>query len=550
MSFARLRVTVAAIFLLVPVAVPAQGRLAPTEVLAWRADLDTLGTALRRIHPDPFTQISEGTFDSAVASFAARLPRLRRTQALVELAKLVALIRDGHTTLAIGFDPALKLRYYPLELYWFDDGIFVRKAAPEYRRLVGAKVLRIGNTSIEEAVTAIAPTISHENEWWVRAWAPFRLMIPELLDGLGLVRDMERLPLVVEKGGRRDTVIVAPAGELGTIQHGPDPISTEGWADMRDATTTPLWLRNTDRPYWMEYLPKERLVYVGYNAIASAPAGHGESNAAFWNRVLAFADTVPVDRFVIDLRHNSGGNGFLNRTLVRGLLQRPAIDRPDVLYVLIGRRTFSAAVNLMNDLEYLSEATYVGEPTGMRPVAFGDHLRVRLPNTGVTVLISSLLHQNYNPHESRAFIPPDIYAPLTSDDYRAGRDPVLDAVRKAHEEVPLAHRMGEAIATGDSTRAAQMLHEAINAVANRFRSFEPEVNSLGYGFLSGGKMEEAITAFRINALFYPGSANAFDSLGEALAAAGRREEAIAAYRKALALNPEFVPSREGLARLQ
>ena len=58
------------------------------------------------------------------------------------------------------------------------------------------------------------------------------------------------------------------------------------------------------------------------------------------------------------------------------------------------------------------------------------------------------------------------------------------------------------------------------------------------------------TLDRLNAEWYPASANVHDSLGEALLKAGDREGARESYREALRLNPESPSAREALKKLE
>ncbi len=533
------------LFSLIPIAV-VSGQASQAD--AWREDLRVLAEGMPERHLDPFTKISRAQWDSAVAALDARIAELRRTQFLVELQRLVALIGDAHTSINPRFDPALGMRAYPLELYLFDDGLFVRRAAPEHADLVGAKVLRIGKVSVEDAIAAVAPTISHENEWWVKAWAPDRLMMPEMLDGLGLVADMERLPLVVEHSGRVDTVVVTPAGRVAEGGHGgPHPDPRANWVNMRAGAEPPLWQRNPDRTFWWEYLPDTETLFVSYRAVISPP--EGPSNQALWDEVFGFADQQAVRRFVIDIRNNDGGNGFFNRHVIQQILKRPDLNRPDVLFTIIGRGTFSAAQQLANLLEFWTEATFVGEPTGQQPSQFGDHRPLVLPNTGVTVNISTIYHQGSSAFDRRSFIPPRIYTPLRSAEYRTGTDPAMQAILTRGATRSVAELMEEALDAGDFPRAEETLTSARQAEVNRFNDFEREVNALGYKLLGDERLEQAIAVFQINTRAYPESANVYDSLGEALALAGRRDEAIAAYRQALAIDPEFPPSVAGLRRL-
>jgi hypothetical protein len=533
-----------------PAVAPADPPRQPDSVAARRADLAVLARELPARHPNAFTVISRPQWDSAVAALDRRLPGLRRTQWIVELQRLVALIGDAHTAMNPGFDPALGFRYYPFEPYAFDDGLVIVRAAPEHADLVGARIVRIGRAPVDEAVRLAGTALSSENEWWIRAWAPFYLMIPEMLDGLGIADDMERLRLVVERHGRVDTVVVRPAGPLHATGHGGGlPIDQSGWTDLGAQAAAPLWRRHPDRVFWFEYLPEARTVYVAYRAVAFTAGPHGPLNQDFWDQVFASVDERQAERLVIDVRENTGGNGFLNRHVIQQVLRRPRIDRPDALFVIIGRRTFSAAQQLVNHFDWWTQATFVGEPTGQRTSQFGDHEPLVLPNSGLTVQISTVFHQAPNVFDRRAFVAPDVYTPLASGDLRAGRDPAWQAVGTLDQREPLDRSIETAVARGDTGAARRILDSAVAHVANRYRGIEQEVNALGYRLLNEGRAEDAIAVFRLNTARFRESANVWDSLGEALEQSGRRDEAIASYREALARDPDYPSSVRALQRL-
>jgi hypothetical protein len=73
-------------------------------------------------------------------------------------------------------------------------------------------------------------------------------------------------------------------------------------------------------------------------------------------------------------------------------------------------------------------AIFVGEPTSSHGNTFGDSYRIVMPNSGVTVRVSTLWHQYLDSRDKRLMIDPEIRAPLTFADYVAGRDPALQAV--------------------------------------------------------------------------------------------------------------------------
>lgn len=80
---------------------------------------------------------------------------------------------------------------------------------------------------------------------------------------------------------------------------------------------------------------------------------------------------------------------------------------------------------------------------------------------------------------------------------------------------------------------------------------EREVNSVGYYLLyDTRKVKTAITLFKLNAMEFPKSGNAFDSLGEAYMVLGDKENAIANYSKSLELMPTNENAVETLKKLK
>jgi len=408
-----------------PAALAAQ---AAFDAARWREDVRVIATELPARHPDAFLRLPRATWDSAVRATEARLGGLTRNQALVALMELVALVHDGHTVINPFFDPAVGAHWYGVELYRYADGLFIRRASPANAGLAGLKVLRVGRVTSDEALACVARIIPHENEWWANAWAPAWLGLAEVADGLGLADGPDALALTVERNGR-------PEGRLVPAGHGGGgPIDRSGWTDIAGSTPLPLWRQRPGQLYWTSWDPATRTLYVCYRAVLSPD--HGPSNADFWRDVFRQADSLPLARLVLDLRENTGGNNFLNRPVIRGLVARPALDRPDRLFVITGGRTFSAAMNLAEDLERWTDATFVGEPTGNAPLFFGDHVPVPLPASGLTLNVSSLRWSPYDPRDRRAFIAPALFTPLTSADDRAGRDPALAAISPAAPPPP------------------------------------------------------------------------------------------------------------------
>lgn len=532
----------------------AQAPLPSAQAEAWREDLRVLAAELPRRHPMLFegltpTRLTRAAFDSAVGDLDRRIPSLRRHEVVVGLQRIVALVGAGHTSINAAFDPALGFHAHPLRLESLADGIFVVAADSVHRALVGARVRRIGGASAEEALARVGTVLSHENEPFLRAHGMFYLTIPEVLHALGIIGDPARTPLVVETGGRERTVELRAARPLRPAgHHSLGPIDESGWVSLRPAAAKPpLWLSRST-PRWVEYLPASRTLYVAYQS--SVPPHEGEPVPAFLARVFALADSLKPARLVLDVRGNTGGESFFNRQLVLGIVRRPWLDRRGAFFTVIGRRTYSAAQNLVNELERYSNTTFVGEPTGSPPAFFGDHDPLVLPRSGIRVNVSALWWSApLDPRDRRPFTAPRWYAEPTSADLRAGRDPVLESLDAWSARPTLTAELTAALASGDTGAAGRRLAEYRARGENRYADVEPEVNALGYALLRRERGEDAVRVFALNVAAHPRSANAHDSLGEAYERLGRREDAVRMYRRSLALDPRMDSSRDGLRRL-
>lgn len=103
---------------------------------------------------------------------------------------------------------------------------------------------------------------------------------------------------------------------------------------------------------------------------------------------------------------------------------------------------------------------------------------------------------------------------------------------------------------GNAHFGAQRYREAIDLYERAARiapRFSQIYNQLGYSYRFLGEMEKAERAFKTYTEVLPDDPNPYDSYAELLLKLGRFDESIALYRKALAVRPDFVNSRFGIA---
>ena len=440
------------------------------EIRRWSEDLDFLAREMPAQHANLFHAIDREQFQDALSGIRNRLPSLARSQVIVELQRLAASIGDGHTNVSPWRDPATGFQTLPIALYRFSGGYYIRAATREHQALLGARITHIGSHSIDAAESLVAPLVSRDNPMAVWMYAPLLLTMPEVLHALGMTGDPRRAQLGLELDGRPQTVTLDAAGPFSNLSGDADKSwnARTGWVDLRDRAPAPLWLSRTSDTYWFALVPKGRLLYVQLNEIQE----RGEKLDAFFARALAAADSAGAERFVLDLRLNGGGNGYNNRSIVRALL-RSRFDGPGRLYVITGRRTFSAAGMLIDELEKWTNPVFVGEPSSSRGNHYGDSRKLLLPNNKVTVRVSSLWWQLWDPRDTRPWVAPDIAAPLTLEAYASGRDPALEAIARFLPGPSLAERLTPVLVAGDGTTAWAMIEAYRREPANAWVDVAP-----------------------------------------------------------------------------
>ncbi|WP_018476228.1 S41 family peptidase [Pontibacter roseus] len=405
------------------------------SVAQWQADVTALAEQLPKMHREPFNKVSRQAFDSAVAVLHTRVPQLQDHEIIVGLAGLVAMIGDGHTRLTLPQDAAvaysrahsttpppadssLYLNHLPVKLALFDDGLFIKETTPEMLYLVGAQVLQIGATPAAEALEKVRPVTHYDNEMGFKLLAPTFLVVPEFLAALGIADDVEQVTFKIKtREGAVEDIVLSPI-PLFKKQYfvgAPEALGIE----------PPLSQRNLKNKYWLHVLEEEQTLYVQVNELYNKEE---ESVAAFVAKIERIVAGGQVKKLVLDLRHNPGGSNSFNRPIVLALARSARINQFGGLYTLIGRETFSAAQMLANDLEYYTNTLFVGEPSGSSPSAYGDSRKMQLPNSKLTVRVSTIYWRDWNGDEKRPWTAPDIPVAYTSGDYLKGRDPALEAV--------------------------------------------------------------------------------------------------------------------------
>jgi tetratricopeptide (TPR) repeat protein len=517
----------------------------------WRADLRYMAEEMPKWHNNLYHKISREEFVAAVKQLHERIPQLARHEIIVEMAKIVARVGDGHTNIYPTRDPKIAFHSLPIKLYLFKDGLFVRAAAGENAKLVGARVLKIGNFSPAEAVLKVREMVGRDNAMGVNFFAAFLLTIPEVLHALKISDRIDAVSFVVEQADKkRQTVRLKQSGLVEMLPADTDTswLNKEGWVDMRDNSSgaKPLWLKDPLNKFWFEYLPETRIVYAQINQVMNKD---GETLADFSARLLASVEADQAEKLVLDLRLNRGGNGTLLRPLVVDLI-RSKFNRKGKLFAIIGRSTWSASQFLLNDLEQYTNVQFVGEPSGSRGNVYGDSRRITLPNSGMTVRVSVYYWQDWSPWDTRPWTAPHLTAELASEDYRSNVDPALNLIQKNTPPQSLSEILREALAKGGVDSAIRRFREFKTEAVNKYAFTEEPLLVFGQELLDAKKPEQALEIFKLVAEESPDSFRSYHALGEAYFRMGNKELAVKNLKKSLEINPKNYDVSERLKQMR
>lgn len=387
---------------------------------AWREDLHVLARELPERHANAFHSITRTAFDSAVAALDTAIPHLGEDAIVVSLRRIIASVGDGHTNLSFpGNWPLLPLRFS-----WFGDPVNdpshlelrITYATPSYERVLGSRVVEVGDHTIPDAFSALSTIIAQgESVGSTRDASEFFLRSPNVLHGLGIIptADSVRFTLA-EPDGKEILIWVRP-----TIRGAP--------LVWRAATRRePLYLSRPDDSFWFTSLPDAR----GDSSTVYLALGGYPDYFTFWRRSRALLDYVDrrrPTRLIIDLRDNGGGDfNKVRRLLIPGLRARLRVDGPGRLYVLTGPATFSAAMTNAVDLRRELSAILVGAPTGARPNGYQEGEKFRLPRSRMSVSVATRYYRFQD--EDTPGVLPDHHAVASWQQYRAGWDPALEWV--------------------------------------------------------------------------------------------------------------------------
>ncbi len=411
-----------------------------------QADLEAFRTQFLAIDQS-YSDAARAQAEQRLAELEKELGRVTRAQFELQLAQIVALADNGHTA---SFAGPRSRRYdrVPIRLAPFGDQFHVLRAKAQHRDLLGARLVAIDGVAMADVVAA-ARTLAGGVDAWRDRNASYLIESPQQLHALGVIdrEGVATYQLELVGGERVERELEAEPASADRLRANAnrwlypelDPAEGPEWRALLEVGRAPWSLRDIGQPFRARDAPALDATVVELRQNNSSP---GHRIGAGLARLRTAIRDGARQHLVLDMRMNGGGD--LNTT--RGFMQSLPRLVPGRIFVLMSPWTFSAAISSIGYLEQEApeRVTLVGEGPGDRLEFFAEGSVVRLPHSGASLLYATERHDyrtgckdKPDCHRSVAVHPiavptlaPDVPAPWTIEDYVAGRDPALEAVRR------------------------------------------------------------------------------------------------------------------------
>ncbi|MBI1342501.1 MAG: hypothetical protein GC171_06175 [Terrimonas sp.] len=384
----------------------------------WMEDISYFDNQLRSNHKNLFHHVQEAVYNKSVNDLKSKIDSLSDFDIVVGLSKISATIGDSHTFL---HPEGATQNFVPLIISMFEDGFYVIRAKPAYKKLVQGRLIRVNDNPVDEVYKLIRLTISAdlENEMSYKFLVTSRLTSADLLLSLGIINDVSKFTVtILTDNGKEETVDVSAVIKEDYVKDDWVLVLAENEQDRA------LAYQHNQENYWQTFLPVSQAAYCQYNKCEN---GKDQSIKSFFNDFFETVSKQSVKKIILDLRRNTGGNEKLNWPIISGLKELLARHSAIKVIVLMGRATHSAACNLLLDLEKQKiPVTTIGETGRSKPNFYSENHFYTLPHSKIRGSVSSLFRKDSFDGDERLRIEPDISVPVRFSDYASGKDAVME----------------------------------------------------------------------------------------------------------------------------
>ena len=389
---------------------PTEPEAGNLSTASWDQDIDYFSSQLKTSQYGFSSLISVQKFDNTINNLKNSVDSLKDYEIYLKLEQLVASFNVAHLVAYPSSVP--RLHFLPIYTSIFPDGVYIIKTDQNNSGLLGKKITGVGGVPVQTVLDSLKKIIPHENDYWFEDQVPKMFCCPEVLKYFGFSNSESSAVFDIEGSG--EVTLTAAAISVNFL-----PGDMKSVLDGKDI---PLYLQNQSKYYWYKYIAADSALYIKYNKCANSTDISFDS---FTNGIKDFISAHQVDKIIVDLRNNGGGNSSIINPLLY-YIQGSPFNQSGKLFVITNRGTFSSA--LLNSISFKqnTDCILVGEPTGGKPNSYGEVRTFSLPNSGIFVQYCTKYFKTVGGDPESLF--PDYDVEISFADYINCKDPVLDFI--------------------------------------------------------------------------------------------------------------------------
>ena len=406
-----------------------------------KEDIDYIVNTLKEVHPSTYNGFSNEQ-QKIISDMYDEIKKPMTVEDFYFVAnKLFCSINDAHTKIMYS-DDVNKILNLPIK--WLNEGIVVSKDTDILKK--GDKVISLGGLTEKDLLNELKTLIPHENDYWIKYYASYKLIIKGYLKNLGILRD-NIVELKIERNGSK-LLFKIPFIDYANIKK--ENIKEENWVRYTIDKDNSLGIFILDKCNASnEYLQalKSFFIEVKENNIENIAVDLRKNSGGYGSIIPFFMYYINIDsynyftnqmriseqlkeKYSIVLNITNSELGIVkhenaehdNRSISDNLY---LYDKN--IYVLTSARTFSAANMLAVVIKDNNIGTIIGEPTGNQPTGYTDILIFKLPQTGLEFCVSfkKVFRPDQEKNSENALMP-DILVYTTRDDIINDRDAQIE----------------------------------------------------------------------------------------------------------------------------
>ena len=368
-----------------------------SPLLSNRADeFEFMKEEVEMNHKNFFNTVSKEECEEEYKRLSSNIDGISYTDYYFVLSSFLALSNDSHTSLEAG-DIYSYFMYYPLQLNYVGDKVYVVSGVSDYKDYMGKEVTAINGVNIKVIEEIVSLVVPHDNTVYLKLWLNNQLNNTSFLSFIN-VAESDKAPVTLTFSNGKN-VSLSP-----TLSQ---EIDRDEIISAFSSYSPYIY-----QGYYRAMEIRDDVLLISYNTCSDNPSYPMKNFTSDLKKVLS---KKKYSKIIVDLRYNGGGNSAVLNPVIK-LLKKEKCSK----YALIGENTFSSAILNAVSLKDDADFTLVGTPTGGSINHYGELKSFTLPETGWEVYYSSKYFKLSKKYEGS--IIPDVYIEKDAESYFSGID--------------------------------------------------------------------------------------------------------------------------------